>query len=215
MEMAVPCTLSVLLTFPRQGDLLKPEIPRLQELRASEEGTPCTGLLSLQVSPRAGCRAGTGLALLQPPIARGEEMLSPGGGVEKRGPCWKERVGASHPRRAAPCSPGPAPWGAKPPCSTFPTSPPCTFPGGAQLEAARAQQQCCRCRCSEQRVHDDLPTTTIIMCFVDEVWSTLLRSVHSVLSRSPPHLVEEIILVDDFSTKGRRSCFCLYETNIT
>ncbi|XP_050567632.1 polypeptide N-acetylgalactosaminyltransferase 5 [Cygnus atratus] len=55
--------------------------------------------------------------------------------------------------------------------------------------------------CSEQRVHDDLPTTTIIMCFVDEVWSTLLRSVHSVLSRSPPHLVEEIILVDDFSTK--------------
>ncbi|NWQ95628.1 GALT5 acetylgalactosaminyltransferase, partial [Burhinus bistriatus] len=56
--------------------------------------------------------------------------------------------------------------------------------------------------CSEQRVHDDLPTTTIIMCFVDEVWSTLLRSVHSVLSRSPPHLIEEVILVDDFSTKG-------------
>ncbi|XP_068051153.1 polypeptide N-acetylgalactosaminyltransferase 5 isoform X1 [Anomalospiza imberbis] len=55
--------------------------------------------------------------------------------------------------------------------------------------------------CSEQQVHDDLPTTSIIMCFVDEVWSTLLRSVHSVLSRSPPHLVEEIILVDDFSTK--------------
>ncbi|XP_050195614.1 polypeptide N-acetylgalactosaminyltransferase 5 [Myiozetetes cayanensis] len=55
--------------------------------------------------------------------------------------------------------------------------------------------------CSEQRVHDDLPTTTIIMCFVDEVWSTLLRSVHSVLSRSPPHLIEEVILVDDFSTK--------------
>ncbi|NWR56834.1 GALT5 acetylgalactosaminyltransferase, partial [Bucorvus abyssinicus] len=58
--------------------------------------------------------------------------------------------------------------------------------------------------CSQQRVHDDLPTTTIIMCFVDEVWSTLLRSVHSVLSRSPPHLIEEVILVDDFSTKGRR-----------
>ncbi|XP_054237241.1 polypeptide N-acetylgalactosaminyltransferase 5 [Indicator indicator] len=55
--------------------------------------------------------------------------------------------------------------------------------------------------CSDQWVHNDLPTTTIIMCFVDEVWSTLLRSVHSVLSRSPPHLIEEIILVDDFSTK--------------
>ncbi|NXX32876.1 GALT5 acetylgalactosaminyltransferase, partial [Nicator chloris] len=55
--------------------------------------------------------------------------------------------------------------------------------------------------CSEQQVHDDLPSTSIIMCFVDEVWSALLRSVHSVLSRSPPHLIEEIILVDDFSTK--------------
>ncbi|XP_052531587.1 polypeptide N-acetylgalactosaminyltransferase 5 isoform X2 [Tympanuchus pallidicinctus] len=55
--------------------------------------------------------------------------------------------------------------------------------------------------CLEQQVHNDLPTTTIIMCFVDEVWSTLLRSVHSVLSRSPPHLLQELILVDDFSTK--------------
>ena len=44
-----------------------------------------------------------------------------------------------------------------------------------------------------------LEPTSIIICFVDEEWWALLRTLHSVLDRSPAVLIHEIILLDDGS----------------
>lgn len=55
------------------------------------------------------------------------------------------------------------------------------------------------CRDIEENDLKDLPRTSIIVLFRNEAWSTLIRSLHSILDRTPDNLVEEIILLDDNS----------------
>lgn len=53
--------------------------------------------------------------------------------------------------------------------------------------------------CKKLDYGDDLPDACVIVIFHNEAWSVLLRTVHSVLDRSPAKNLKEIILVDDFS----------------
>ncbi|TKR72573.1 hypothetical protein L596_019998 [Steinernema carpocapsae] len=55
--------------------------------------------------------------------------------------------------------------------------------------------------CKKIEYIDKLPSVTVIFPFHNEHNSTLIRSVYSVIERSPPGVVREVLLVDDASTK--------------
>ncbi|XP_026544820.1 polypeptide N-acetylgalactosaminyltransferase 4-like [Notechis scutatus] len=57
----------------------------------------------------------------------------------------------------------------------------------------------CRAKVYEYR---HLPTTSVVIAFYNEAWSTLLRTVHSVLETSPAVVLKEVILVDDLSDRA-------------
>lgn len=64
--------------------------------------------------------------------------------------------------------------------------------------------------CLEQKFRrcPGLPTTSVIVVFYNEAWSTLLRTVYSVLHTAPAALLTEVLLVDDASTEGECSLCC-------
>ncbi|XP_039280428.1 polypeptide N-acetylgalactosaminyltransferase 11 [Nilaparvata lugens] len=53
--------------------------------------------------------------------------------------------------------------------------------------------------CDKEEYPPKMPEASIIICFYNEHFETLLRSVHSILDRTDRALLKEIILVDDFS----------------
>lgn len=57
-------------------------------------------------------------------------------------------------------------------------------------------------RCKYWHYDENLLTSSVVIVFHNEGWSTLMRTVHSVIKRTPRKYLAEIVLIDDFSNKG-------------
>ncbi|XP_051029029.1 probable polypeptide N-acetylgalactosaminyltransferase 8 [Phodopus roborovskii] len=57
-------------------------------------------------------------------------------------------------------------------------------------------------RCLQKTYPAQLPSLSVILIFMNEALSILQRAITSIINRTPPRLLKEIILVDDFSSHG-------------
>ncbi|XP_061102444.1 N-acetylgalactosaminyltransferase 7 isoform X2 [Conger conger] len=56
--------------------------------------------------------------------------------------------------------------------------------------------------CKYWRYDENLLTASVIIVFHNEGWSTLMRTVHSLIKRTPRRYLAEIVMIDDFSNKA-------------
>lgn len=56
--------------------------------------------------------------------------------------------------------------------------------------------------CKYWHYDENLLTSSVVIVFHNEGWSTLMRTVHSVIKRTPRKYLAEIVMIDDFSNKA-------------
>ncbi|XP_014204346.1 polypeptide N-acetylgalactosaminyltransferase 35A-like [Copidosoma floridanum] len=66
---------------------------------------------------------------------------------------------------------------------------------GLQREIPDTRHKLCR----NLTYENNLPSASIVICFYNEHYGTLLRSLYSIMNRTPENLLHEIILVNDYS----------------
>jgi hypothetical protein len=60
--------------------------------------------------------------------------------------------------------------------------------------------------CKQLKYSKNFPVASVIIVFHNESPFLVLRTVYSILNESPPHLINEITLIDDSSSHGKRCC---------
>ncbi|XP_074521362.1 N-acetylgalactosaminyltransferase 7-like [Halichoeres trimaculatus] len=55
--------------------------------------------------------------------------------------------------------------------------------------------------CKYWHYDDRLLTSSVVIVFHNEGWSTLMRTVHSVIKRTPRRYLAEVVMIDDYSNK--------------
>ncbi|XP_061736870.1 N-acetylgalactosaminyltransferase 7 isoform X2 [Nerophis ophidion] len=55
--------------------------------------------------------------------------------------------------------------------------------------------------CKYWHYDDRLLTSSVVIVFHNEGWSTLMRTIHSVIKRTPRRYLAEVVMIDDFSNK--------------
>ncbi|XP_056266057.1 N-acetylgalactosaminyltransferase 7 isoform X1 [Pseudoliparis swirei] len=56
--------------------------------------------------------------------------------------------------------------------------------------------------CKDWHYDDRLMTSSVVIVFHNEGWSTLMRTIHSIIKRTPRKYLAEIVMIDDFSNKA-------------